>query len=71
MTFSELARKAKAKEDECHYGAAAQFWIAANRAARKQENREWAANRARLCSRLHARPVLLANSGSQDEFVQT
>ena len=56
MTFSELAGKAKRQESECHFGAAAQTWIAANRAARKDENREWAAKRAIYCTRQHARP---------------
>ncbi|WP_065647673.1 ANR family transcriptional regulator [Pantoea eucrina] len=54
MTFSELADKAKHQESVACFGAAAQYWIAANKAARKQENKEWAANRAMYCSRMHA-----------------
>ncbi|WP_312928052.1 ANR family transcriptional regulator [Pseudescherichia sp.] len=58
MTYRELAQKAIEQERRCCFGAAAQFWIAANKVAQKKENQEWAAKRAIYCSRRHSRPAL-------------
>lgn len=58
MTYRELAQKAIEQEQRCHFGAAAQFWIAAHKVAQKKDNQEWAAKRAIYCSRRHSHPRL-------------